>query len=307
MTTESVIGYIILAFVIIFVLSTIIRSVRMVHQSKVMIVERLGRYSRTLRPGLHVLIPFIDSIRAEVDLREQVLDYPPQSVITKDNVSAEIDTVIYYYITDPVKAIYEIIDLNQAILKLSMTTIRNIIGDLDLDRLLTSRTQVNTELRAIIDEATDPWGVKVNRIELKSIEPPSEIVDAMTKQMKAERDKRAVILESEGIKQSRILEAEGLKQSKILEAEGQKQADILKAEGEAKAWETLWTAKSGSIKMYLDAIKQSGIDEKVLAVKYLESLGEIANGQANKVFIPYEATGMLSSLGAIKELFTKEK
>ncbi|HNW32116.1 MAG TPA: stomatin-like protein, partial [Caldisericia bacterium] len=254
-----------------------------------------------------VLVPFIDSVRAEVDLREQVLDYPPQSVITKDNVSAEIDTVIYYYITDPVKAIYEIIDLNQAILKLSMTTIRNIIGDLDLDRLLTSRTQVNTELRAIIDEATDPWGVKVNRIELKSIEPPSEIVDAMTKQMKAERDKRAVILESEGVKQSRILEAEGLKQSKILEAEGQKQADILKAEGEAKAWGTLWTAKSGSIKMYLDAINQSGVDEKVLAIKYLESLGEIANGQANKVFIPYEATGMLSSLGAIKELFTKEK
>jgi len=287
---------VLLSVLVLFVLIIIIRSVRLVRQAEVQVVERLGRYSRTLGPGLHVLIPFIDRVRQVTDLREQVWDYPPQSVITKDNVPTQLDTVIYFFITDPVKAVYEIQNLPEAILKLSMTAIRNMVGNMELDQLLASREQVNQRLRVIVDEATDPWGVKVNRIELKTIAPPAEIVEAMTKQMKAERDKRASILEAEGIKQSQILKSEGERQSKILQAEG-----------EAKAWETVWIAKSAALKMYLEAIKAGATDDKVLAIKYLETLGEMAKGDSNKVFIPYEATGFLSSLGSIKELFKDKK
>lgn len=307
MEPETILFYAISAFVVIFVLTVIVRSVRLVRQSHVLIVERLGRYSRTLKAGLHLLIPFVDNVRASVDLREQVLDYPPQSVITKDNVVTMIDTVIYYYITDPVKAIYEIRNLDEAILKLSVTTIRNIIGDIMLDELLTSRESVNSKLRVIVDEATDPWGVKVNRIELKAIEPPREILDAMSKQMKAERDKRAVILEAEGVRQAQILKAEGEKQAKILESEGSRQSQILRAEGEAQAWMEVYKAKADALKYYFDAIHSGNADDKVVAIKYLEALEHIANGASNKVFIPYEATGFLSSLGAIKDLFTKHE
>ncbi len=299
--------YLVLSVLVLFVLIVIVRSVRLVRQANVIIIERLGRFSRLLKPGLHVLIPFVDSVRANVDMREQVWDYPPQSVITKDNVTILVDTVIYYYITDPAKAVYEIRNIDEAILKLSMTTIRNIIGDIELDQLLTSREQVNTKLRVVVDEATDPWGVKVNRIELKAIETPREIVEAMTKQMKAERDKRASILEAEGIKQSKILQAEGEKQSEILKAEGERQSKILQAEGEASAWETVWKAKAIALKTYIDAIHAGGVDSKVLGLKYLETLISIADGQANKVFIPYEASNFLSSLAGIKEIFDKGK
>jgi regulator of protease activity HflC (stomatin/prohibitin superfamily) len=307
MEPETILLYVVLGFVTIFVLTIIVRSVRLVRQSQVIVIERLGRYSRTLGAGLHLLIPFIDNVRAAVDRREQVLDYPPQSVITKDNVVTMIDTVIYYYITDPVKAIYEIRNLDEAILKLSVTTIRNIIGDILLDELLTSRESVNSKLRVIVDEATDPWGVKVNRIELKAIEPPREILDAMSKQMKAERDKRAVILEAEGIRQSQILKAEGEKQAKILESEGSRQSQILRAEGEAQAWSEVYKAKADALKYYFEAIHSGNADQKVIAIKYLEALEHISNGTANKVFIPYEASGFLSSLGSIKELFTKSE
>ncbi len=281
---------------LIFVIIIITQIVKLVRQATVVVIERLGRYSRSIGPGLHIIIPFIDRIRETIDLREQVMDFPPQSVITKDNVPTDVDTVIYYFITDPVKSLYEIKNLKQAILKLAMTTMRNIIGNIELDELLSSREQVNNRLRIVIDEATDPWGVKVNRIELKTIDPPQEILEAMTKQMKAERTKRAQILEAEGIKQSDILKAEGDRKSKILEAEG-----------EAKAWETVWQAKSLAIENYFNAIHKGNPDKEVIAIKYLETLSKLAEGGNSKVFIPYEATGILSSIASIKEIWKGEE
>jgi regulator of protease activity HflC (stomatin/prohibitin superfamily) len=281
-------------FVLVIVI--IMNVVKLVKQSNVMIIERLGRYSKTLKPGLHVLAPFIDKVRAVIDLREQVMDFPPQSVITRDNVPTDVDTVIYFFITDPIKSVYEIRDLKQAILKLAMTTMRNVIGNIELDELLSSREQVNHRLRVVIDEATDPWGVKVNRIELKTIDPPTEILEAMTKQMKAERTKRA-----------RILEAEGVKQSNILEAEGERKSRILKAEGEAKGWETIWKAKATAVENYFNAIHKGKPDKELIAVKYLETLNNLAEGDNSKVFIPYEASGVLSSIASIKEIWKNNK
>lgn len=281
---------------LVLVIVIIINVVKLVKQASVMIVERLGRYSRTLKPGLHVLVPFIDRIRAVIDLREQVMDFPPQSVITRDNVPTDVDTVIYYFITDPTKSIYEIRNLKQAILKLAMTTMRNVIGNIELDELLSSREQVNNRLRIVIDEATDPWGVKVNRIELKTIDPPSEILEAMTKQMKAERTKRAKVLEAEGIKLSNILEAEGERKSRILEAEG-----------EAKAWEMVWNAKALAVEQYFNAIHKGKPDKELIAIKYLETLNKLAEGDNSKIFIPYEASGVLSSIASIKEIWKEGK
>ncbi|MEZ4812981.1 MAG: SPFH domain-containing protein [Caldisericia bacterium] len=277
---------------LVLVIVIITQVVKMVRQATVIVVERLGRYSRTLGPGLHIIVPFIEKIRETVDLREQVMDFPPQSVITRDNVPTDVDTVIYFFITDPIKSIYEIKNLKQAIIKLAMTTMRNIIGNIELDELLSSREQVNKRLRTVIDEATDPWGVKVNRIELKTIDPPAEILEAMTKQMKAERTKRA-----------QILEAEGVKQSNILQAEGERKARILEAEGEAKAWESVWEAKAKAIETYFKAIHNGNPDKDVIAVKYLETLAKLAEGDNSKVFIPYEASGILSSIGSIKEIW----
>ncbi|HOO96361.1 MAG TPA: SPFH domain-containing protein [Caldisericia bacterium] len=279
-----------------FVILVITQIVKLVQQSKVILIERLGRYSRTLQPGLHILVPFIDRIRSIVDLREQVMDFPPQSVITRDNVPTEVDTVIYFYITDPVKSIYEIKNLKEAILKLAMTTIRNIIGNIELDELLSSREQVNQRLRIVIDEATDPWGVKVNRIELKTIDPPAEILEAMTKQMKAERNKRA-----------NVLEAEGVKQANILKAEGDRKSNILKAEGEAIAWETVWEAKAKAVERYFNAIHAGNPDKDIIAIKYLETFGKLAEGDNSKIFIPYEASGIMSSIGAIKDIWKETK
>jgi regulator of protease activity HflC (stomatin/prohibitin superfamily) len=263
-----------------------------VRQSTAVIIERLGKFSRELKPGLHFLIPILDSIRAVVDLRETVLDYEPQSVITKDNVATQIDIVLYYYITDPVKSVYEVRNLVQAILKLTQTSIRNISGSLNLDELLVSRENVNNELTQIVDVAADPWGVKVTRAEIKSVNPPAEILEAMTRQMKAERNKRAVILEAEGEKQGAILRAEGVRQQKILTAEGEGQALI-----------TVANARKEAVIAYFQGIHEGGASNDVLALKYMETLEAISANPANKVFLPYESSALMGSLGTIKELF----
>jgi regulator of protease activity HflC (stomatin/prohibitin superfamily) len=277
---------------IVVVLIFALRYIIIVRQSTAVIIERLGKFSRELKPGLHFLIPILDSIRAVVDLRETVLDYEPQSVITKDNVATQIDIVLYYYITDPVKSVYEVRNLVQAILKLTQTSIRNISGSLNLDELLVSRENVNNELTQIVDVAADPWGVKVTRAEIKSVNPPAEILEAMTRQMKAERNKRAVILEAEGEKQGAILRAEGVRQQKILTAEGEGQALI-----------TVANARKEAVIAYFQGIHEGGASNDVLALKYMETLEAISANPANKVFLPYESSALMGSLGTIKELF----
>jgi len=272
------------------------KSVIIVHQANAVIVERLGQFSRKLEPGLHVIVPFIEAVRKVVDLREQVWDYPSQDVITKDNVAVKIDNVMYYMITDPVKSVYEVQDVDQAILKLSQTTIRDICGNLTLDELLTSRQVVNEKLRSVVDKATDPWGIKVTRVELKAINPPPEILEAMTKQMKAERDKRALILESEGVKQSAILKAEGEKQAKILSAQGEAQAII-----------TVAKARADAVRVYFDGIHQGNPTKDVIAIQYLNTLEKVSQGTATKIFLPYESSAILGSLGTIKEIFVSDK
>jgi regulator of protease activity HflC (stomatin/prohibitin superfamily) len=277
---------------IVVVLIFALRYIIIVRQSTAVIVERLGKFSRELKPGLHFLIPILDSVRAVVDLRETVLDYEPQSVITKDNVATQIDIVLYYYITDPVKSVYEVRNLVQAILKLTQTSIRNISGSLNLDELLVSRENVNNELTQIVDVAADPWGVKVTRAEIKSVNPPAEILEAMTRQMKAERNKRAVILEAEGEKQGAILRAEGARQQKILTAEGEGQALI-----------TVANARKEAVIAYFQGIHEGGASNDVLALKYMETLEAISANPANTVFLPYESSALMGSLGTIKELF----
>lgn len=280
-----------------------LRYIVIVRQSTAVIVERLGKFSRELKPGLHFLIPIIDSVRATVDLREQAWDYPPQPVITKDNVPTSIDIVLYYYITDPVKSVYEVRNLNEAILKLTMTSIRNIAGSLNLDELLVSRENVNNELTQIVDVATDPWGVKVTRAEIKAVNPPAEILEAMTRQMKAERSKRAVILDAEGFKEAEINKAEGEKQAAILRAEGDRQQKILIAEGEAQALITVANARKEATIAYFNGIHEGGASNDVLALKYMETLEAISANPSNKVFLPYESSALMGSLGSIKELF----
>jgi len=296
----SIIWWIVaIAVVLIFALRYII----IVRQSTAVIVERLGKFSRELKPGLHFLIPILDSVRAVVDLREQAWDYPPQAVITKDNVPTSIDIVLYYYLTDPVKSVYEVRNLNEAILKLTMTSIRNISGSLNLDELLVSRENVNNELTQIVDVATDPWGVKVTRAEIKAVNPPAEILEAMTRQMKAERSKRAVILEAEGFKEAEINKAEGEKQAAILRAEGDRQQRILTAEGEAQALITVANARKEATIVYFQGIHEGGASQDVLALKYMETLEAISANPSNKVFLPYESSALMGSLGTIKELF----
>ncbi|BCB78485.1 hypothetical protein GCM10022251_58320 [Phytohabitans flavus] len=283
---EVVIG-IIVAFVVLFVVITLIRAVRIVPQQRNFVVERLGRYQRTLRPGLNVLVPFIDSVRTKVDLREQVVSFPPQPVITSDNLVVSIDTVLYFKVVDPVRATYEIANFLQAIEQLTVTTLRNVIGSLDLEKALTSREEINRHLSGVLDETTGRWGIKVTRVEIKAIEPPPSIRDSMEKQMRAERDRRAAILNAEGHKQAQILTAEGEKQAAVLRADGDRQARILQAEGQAKAIRTVF-----------DAIHTSNPSQKVLAYQYLQALPQIANGTANKVWIvPAELTKALEGLG----------
>jgi regulator of protease activity HflC (stomatin/prohibitin superfamily) len=308
---------------IVIVRSTIV----VVRQAQTMVIERLGKYSRSLSSGINLIMPFFDQPRAidwhsvislpngetltrryrstTIDLRESVYVFPRQNVITKDNVVVEIDALIYFQVTDPVRAAYEIANLPDAIEKLTQTTLRNVIGELDLDQVLSSREHINTKLREILDDATHKWGAKVGRVELKDINPPRDIRDAMEKQMRAERDRRAAILTAEGQKQSAILEAEGIRQSEINKAEGVKQARILQADAEAAARLKVAEAEAMAIERITQAIKGTGGDPAryLIAIRYLEALKEMVSGQNNKViYMPYEATGVLASLGGIREM-----
>jgi regulator of protease activity HflC (stomatin/prohibitin superfamily) len=281
-------GLIVLLVVAALVLMTLARTIRIVPQARASVVERLGRYSRTLTPGLTIVVPFIDRIRETIDLREQVVSFAPQPVITEDNLVVSIDTVIYFQVTEPKSATYEIANYIQAIEQLTVTTLRNVIGGMSLEKTLTSRDNINAQLRGVLDEATGKWGIRVNRVELKAVDPPASIQEAMEKQMRAERDKRAAILTAEGVKQSQILTAEGEKQSAILRAEGQRQAAILNSEGQASAIDTVFRA-----------IHEGDADPKLLAYQYLQVLPQIAQGEANKMWIiPSEVTQALGQLTA---------
>lgn len=285
---------IVLLAVAFFVLVVLWRTIKIVPQARAGVVERLGRYSRTLNAGLTIVVPFVDRIRDMIDLREQVVSFDPQPVITEDNVVVSIDTVIYFQVTDPKAATYEIANYIRGIEQLTVTTLRNVIGGLALEETLTSRDQINSQLRGVLDEATGKWGIRVNRVELKAIDPPASIKDSMEKQMRAERDKRAAILNAEGLKQSQILTAEGEKQSAILRAEGQRQAAILNAEGQAKAIGTVF-----------QAIHEGDADPKLLAYQYLQVLPQIAQGESNKVWIiPSEVT---QALGDLKSMLPSKR
>jgi regulator of protease activity HflC (stomatin/prohibitin superfamily) len=282
-------GLIVGLVLVLFALFVAARTVRIIPQARAGVVERLGRYSRTLTPGLTVVVPFIDKVKPLIDLREQVVSFAPQPVITEDNVSVQIDTVLYFTITDPKAVTYEVANPLQAIEQLTVTTLRNVIGGLTLEQTLTSRDQINSQLRVVLDEATGKWGIRINRVEIKSVDPPSSIQEAMEKQMRAERDRRAAILNAEGVKQSQILTAEGEKQAAVLRAEGAKQAAILRAEGEAKAIGTVF-----------QAIHDGNPDQPLLSYQYLQMLPQLAQGEANKIFvIPSEFSQALGNLGGI--------
>lgn len=304
--------FIVLALVIIAIIALILTNIRVVPQSKAYVIERLGTYFGTWETGIHVKIPFVDRIAKIVSLKEQVVDFKPQAVITKDNVTMQIDTVVFYQITDPKLYTYGVESPIAAIENLSATTLRNIIGELELDSTLTSRDTINTKIRVILDEATDAWGIKVNRVELKNIIPPREIQDAMEKQMKAERERREAILRAEGEKQSRILVAEGHKESKILEAEAEKQSAILnaeavkeakirEAEGEAEAILKVQTATADAIKM----LNEADANDAVVKLKALEAFEKAADGQATKIIIPSEIQGLAGLAEGVAQAIKK--
>lgn len=325
MDFSGIIFFLIIAGVIIFVS----KGVKVVKQAEVMIIERWGNYYQTLNSGLRIIWPIIDvprpihwrTVKTDfsgatyivtqatniIDLREAVFDFPRQNVITKDNVSISINALLYFQIVDPVRAVYEIANLPEAIEKLTQTTLRNVIGELDLDETLVSRDTINSKLRIILDEATNKWGVKINRVELQDIVPPKDIQDAMEKQMRAERDRRAAILTAEGEKRSAILKAEGIKESEINKAEGEKKSSILRAEGAAEAKIKIAQAEAEAIKLINQAVSEkSDPVNYLIAMKYIDTLKDIAGGDKNKtVYMPYEATGVLSSLGGIKDLLTE--
>ncbi len=287
---------IVVLLLVVFAVIVAVRTIRIVPQQTAQIVERLGSYSRTLDDGMHVLVPFVDKVRANIDLREQVVTFPPQPVITSDNLVVSIDTVIYYTVTDAKSAIYEIANFIQGIEQLTVTTLRNVIGSLDLEQTLTSRDQINAQLRGVLDQETGRWGIRVNRVELKAIDPPHSVQDSMEKQMRAERDRRAAILNAEGVKQSAILTAEGEKQSQILRAEGSAQARILEAQGQSRA-----------IQQVFAAIHRGKPTQRLLAYQYLQVLPQLARGDANKMWIiPSEVTdalrGISGALGGDKPL-----
>ncbi|MEW6235425.1 MAG: SPFH domain-containing protein [Candidatus Omnitrophota bacterium] len=325
---EYGISIILIAFAI-FVVLFVSMGFKIVQQAETMVIERLGRYNRTLKSGINIIWPIIEWPRqmewrylaempdgskigrtqrqSKIDLREMVYDFPRQNVITKDNVVTEINALLYFQITDPMKAVYEIVNLPDAIEKMTQTTLRNVIGEMDLDEILSSRDTINSKLRAILDDATDKWGVKVNRVELQDVNPPKDIKDAMEKQMRAERSRRAAILEAEGAKRSKILEAEGFREAEINKAEGDKQARILRAEGEAEARICVAKAEAEALSKITQAIAASGGNPSsyLIAVRYIDALKEMVSGKDNKVvYIPFEATGVLGSLGGIKEMLT---
>ena len=301
-------GAIVIAVVVVLLLIIVIRNIVVVQQSRAYVIERLGAFQDVWGVGLHIKIPFIDRVAKKVSLKEQVLDYPPQPVITKDNVTMQIDTVVYFQITDPKLYAYGVEQPMAAMETLTATTLRNIIGDLELDQTLTSRDVVNTKMRAILDEATDPWGIKVNRVELKNILPPSDIQSSMEKQMKAERDRRQAILQAEGQKKSAILIAEGEKESAILRAsaekeaailraEAEKQAAILKADGEAQAILAVQKAMADS----LELLNQKAPNDQVIKLKAIEAMQKVADGKATKIIIPSEMQGLVGLAGGLVE------
>jgi regulator of protease activity HflC (stomatin/prohibitin superfamily) len=291
-----------LLVLIIIILFVAYKSIKIVRQSEVYIIERLGKFHKVAEAGLTIIVPFIDRVRSVVSLKQQTMDIPPQGVITSDNVTITIDTVVFYKITDPAKAVYEIQSLKKGIEYLAITTIRDIVGKMELDETFSSRDLINDKLRAILDEATDAWGCKIDRVEIKDITPPADIRDAMEKQMNAERNKRALVLQAEGERQSAITLAEGRKQAAILDAEADREARIKKASGEAEAIKEVANAKAREIQLVYDAIKKANPDDKLVQIKSLEALQEVAKGEANKIFIPFEATSALSSLGAVKDV-----
>ena len=278
---------IVLIVIIALVTVSMLQSVKIVGQGTVAVIERFGRYTRTLTPGLRLLMPVVDRVRAIIDVREQVVPFPPQPVITQDNLTVSIDTVIYFQVTDARSAVYQITNYIQAIEQLTVTTLRNIVGGMDLERTLTSRDYINNELRGVLDQVTGNWGIRVSRVELKAVEPPASIQDSMEKQMRADRDRRAAILSAEGFKQSEILTAEGEKQAAILRAEGEAKAAALRADGEAQA-----------IRKVFEAIHDGNADDQIMAYKYLEQLPKIAEGQASKLWIiPSEFGKALENVG----------
>ncbi|MGB8385541.1 MAG: SPFH domain-containing protein [Dermatophilaceae bacterium] len=286
MPSGTTVTLIVLVLLAVFVFIVIARTIRIVPQQTAVIIERLGSYARTLDDGMHILVPFIDKPRASIDLREQVVTFPPQPVITSDNLVVSIDTVIYYTVTDAKSAVYEIANFIQGIEQLTVTTLRNVIGSLDLEQTLTSRDQINAQLRGVLDQETGRWGIRVNRVELKAIDPPHSVQDSMEKQMRAERDRRAAILTAEGVKQSAILTAEGEKQAQILRAEGSAQARILEAQGQSRA-----------IQQVFDAIHRGKPTQKLLAYQYLQVLPQLARGDSNKMWIiPSEVTDALRGI-----------
>ena len=295
-------GIVILVLILLLVL-ILVRNIRIVQQAKAYVVERLGAYKTTWNVGIHFKVPFIERVAKIVTLKEQVADFPPQPVITKDNVTMQIDTVVYFQITDPKLYTYGIEQPMVAIENLAATTLRNIIGDLELDQCLTSRDIINTQMRSILDEATDPWGIKVNRVELKNILPPKEIQNAMEKQMKAERERREAILKAEGEKRAAILEAEGEKESAILRVDAKKQQQILEAEGQAEAILKVQTATAEGIRL----INEATPSEAVLRIKALEAFANAANGKATKIIIPSEIQGLAGLAAGVIEGVKEEK
>ena len=316
MVVSAISGFgIFIGVLFLFFVSVLLRAVYMVRQAEAVVVERLGKFNRILTPGLHIVVPFLDRARSvawsyvkevdgkryyrftkvidRIDLRESVYDFPKQNVITKDNVTMEINALLYYQITDPHAAVYEVMNLPEAIEKLTQTTLRNVIGSLDLDESLVSRDQINEKLRIILDEATDKWGVKVNRVELQEVNPPVDIRHAMEKQMRAERDRRAIILESEGKKRSAILEAEGERESKILRAQGEGESKIVRAEAEAKA-----------INLVQSAVPHGDPLPYMIATQYIKTLPELMKGKNDKmILVPYEASSLVGSLASVKKIF----
>ena len=297
----------ILIVLLVIILIIAFMSIKIVKQAEVYIIERLGKFYKVADAGLTIIVPFFDHVRSVVSLKQQTMDIPPQGVITKDNVTITIDTVVFYQITDPAKAVYEIQSLKKGIEYLAITTIRDIIGKMDLDETFSSRDGINTQLRVVLDEATDRWGCKIDRVEIKDITPPADIRDAMEKEMNAERNKRAMILEAEAQRQSAITIAEGKKQASILEADADREAQIRRAAGEAQAIKEVAEAKAKEIQMVYDAIKKANPDDKLVQLKSLEALEKVADGEANKVFIPFEATGALAGLGSLSEVVKAEK
>jgi regulator of protease activity HflC (stomatin/prohibitin superfamily) len=293
---------VIIVVLILLLIIYVAMAIKIIQQHEQGLIERFGRFRKLLDPGLHLIIPFIEKV-PKVDMREQVVDVPPQEVITKDNVVVTVDAVVYYQATDPVKLSYNVANFIVAATKLAQTNLRNVVGDMDLDDALTSREVINTELRTILDEATDVWGTRVVRVEIQRIDPPADVTDAMHRQMKAERDRRATVTEADGEKRSAILTAEGVKQARILDAEGQAQAIKEVADAEKYQLETVAEGEGRAIERVYAAIHTGDPTPDLIAIRYLETLSEIANGQATKIFLPLETTSVLSSIGAISELF----